>query len=546
MNRNIEQKLMLLLIMLASVQLCWSQQNPILRDTDTGFLYAADPAAEVYNGKVYVYCSHDQPDATDYSSMQDYMVLESEDMINWTNHGVVLKPREYSWADGQMNAPDVAYKDGWYYFYFPYDKTHIGVAKSLNPEGPWEEAVTDKITSIFDPTVFVDDDGQAYIYGSDNKVNIGESGRHIFGAKLKDNMIELDGDWIRLTEETVSEAVHVFKRDSIYYFNARVNSPTLYWMADSPLPQYATYKGELAPDAPNAPNHASAIEFNDQWYFFYQRADVNNGSYNRRSACFEKMYFNEDGTIQPIVYTLDPDYVEKELEIIDGVYYPGETLYFKDVDNLFPSDGSGVILETAGNLGFCADGNYAEFDSVNFPDPAKYLLTINASNKAAVGTLTGELEVYANDSLIGSVEMSGTGKWGTFLDFSDTLTVLKSLEQANLKFLFNVASGQTYIGNLMTAHYELIEGSEYTGLKQHSDMASINVFPTIVESVLSIENKWQTSITYTIYNPQGKNVQQGKLSGNNPEIDVQTLKSGLYVLTLGDNNTSTSFKIIKK
>lgn len=280
-------------------------QNPILKKKDSGFIYAADPAAEVFNNKVYVYCSRDVEGAVSYKTMQDYAILESSDMKTWVNHGVVLKPREYDWAQGQMNAPDVAYKNGWYYFYFPFDKTHIGVSKSRTPVGPWEEAVTEKITTIFDPTVFVDDDGQAYIYGSDNKVNIGEEGRHIFGAKLKDNMIELDSDLVRLSEEAVSEAVHIFKRNGIYYFSARVGTVTKYWMSNTPLPKYATFKGILAKSAPDAPNHTSVIEFNNNWYFFYHRGDVNEGSYHRRSACFEKMSFREDGTIVPIEYTLE-------------------------------------------------------------------------------------------------------------------------------------------------------------------------------------------------------------------------------------------------
>jgi len=283
-----------------------AQNNPILKKGEPGFMYLADPSAEVYNGKVYVYCSHDQDSALNYSSMQDYAVLESSDLKTWINHGVVLKPREYSWADGQMNAPDVAYKNGWYYFYFPYDKTHIGVAKSRKPEGPWEEAVTDKITSIFDPTVFIDDDGQAYIYGSDNKIDLGDKGRHIMGAKLKDNMIELDGPWQRLSEETVAEAVHCFKRNGKYYFMARKGWQTAYWMADSPLPvqKYAEFKGYITKRQVDAPAHISAIEFRNQWYFFYQRGDVNEGTFWRRSACFDKMFFNVDGTIVPIEYTL--------------------------------------------------------------------------------------------------------------------------------------------------------------------------------------------------------------------------------------------------
>jgi len=288
---------------------CLNAQNPILNKKDTGFIYASDPAAEVFNDKVYVYCSRDVEGAVSYKTMQDYVVLESSDLKTWINHGVVLEPREYDWAHGQMNAPDVAYKDGWYYFYFPYDRTHIGVAKSRTPVGPWEEAVTDKITTIFDPCVIVDDDGQAYIYGSDG-VNIGEPGRNIMGAKLKDNMIELDGPWVQLTKDTVNkhavdEAVHVFKRNGIYYFHARKGPVTKYWMANTPLPQYATFKGELAPDSPDSPNHASVVEFKGEWYFFYHRGDVNEGSYHRRSASFEKMSFREDGTIAPIEYTLE-------------------------------------------------------------------------------------------------------------------------------------------------------------------------------------------------------------------------------------------------
>lgn len=291
-------------ILLALLPLFALAQNPILKKSDPNFLYAADPAAEVYEGRVYVYCSRDVDGATSFSTMQDYMVLSSDDMVHWTNHGVVLSPRAYDWAYGQMNAPDVAYKEGWYYFYFPYDKTHIGVAKSKSPTGPWQEAVTDKITTIFDPCVFVDDDGQAYIYGNDHKFDINSDGNHIMGAKLKDNMIELDGQWQRLSEEEVNEAVHVFKRKEKYYFQARVGKVTKYWMAGEPLPHYATLVGVLAPDAPQAPNHTSALEFKGQWYFFYHRGDVNEGSFHQRSACYEKMFFNEDGTIQPIHYRL--------------------------------------------------------------------------------------------------------------------------------------------------------------------------------------------------------------------------------------------------
>ncbi len=286
-----------------------SAGNPILKKGNKDFMYIADPAAEVFDGRVYVYCSHDQDTAVNYSTMQDYVLLSSKDLKKWKNHGVMISPREYSWAGGQMNAPDAAYKDGWYYFYFPFDKTHIGVVKSRKPGGPWQETVKGKITTIFDPTVFVDDDGQAYIFGNDHKVNIGEKGSHLMGAKLKPNMVELDGEWQRLSEEPVNEAVHIFKRDGKYYFTARKGWRTAYWMADSPMPTkdkgYAEFKGFITPQQRDAPAHNSFIEFKGDWYIFYQRADVNEGTFHRRSACFDKINFNEDGTIQPVIYTLE-------------------------------------------------------------------------------------------------------------------------------------------------------------------------------------------------------------------------------------------------
>lgn len=298
--------------------------NPMLNKEMPGFLYLADPSVEVFNGKIYAYCSRDVEEATSYATMQDYAVLESSDLKTWINHGVVLKPRTdegFEYAHSQMNAPDAAYKDGWYYLYFPYDKQFVGVAKSRAPVGPWETAVTNRIANLFDPTVFVDDDGQAYMYGNDRRTPFKESRKQpklktkdqtqaprnsfIYGAKLKPNMIELDGPWIRLSEERVDEAVHVFKRNGKYYFHARVRGATRYWMADEPLPQFAESKGELAPNAPESPNHASAVEFKGEWYFFYHRGDVNgSGSRYRRSACFDKMTFRPDGTIEPIKYTL--------------------------------------------------------------------------------------------------------------------------------------------------------------------------------------------------------------------------------------------------
>jgi len=116
--------------------------NPIIKH-----IRSADPSAEVWNdGKVWIYASHDQDDAIDYSSMEDYHAFSSYDMVNWTDHGVILHSRDVSWGSpngGFMFAPDAAYKDGTYYLYFPTMdnnwKWMVGVATSDKPEGPFTD-----------------------------------------------------------------------------------------------------------------------------------------------------------------------------------------------------------------------------------------------------------------------------------------------------------------------------------------------------------------------------------------------------------------------
>lgn len=291
--------------------------NPILKIDDPNFFYFANPAAEVYNDRVYVYGSHDPDNAVNYETVMDYGLLSSSDLKTWTNHGITLHPSEFSWVKSNMNAPDGAYKDGWYYLYYPANIYEIGVVKSRSPEGPWEEAAPGKITDIFDPTVFVDDDGQAYIYGNHLPQHMGPNAElewYVAGAKLKDNMVELDGDWQRLSDETINEAVHIFKRDGKYYFTARKGRHTAYFMADEPLPveTKAKYMGSIT-NQYNTPVHNSVIEFKGHWYIFYQRGDVNYGRGCRRSACFDELHFNEDGTIIPVEFSLNKRYLNLNL-----------------------------------------------------------------------------------------------------------------------------------------------------------------------------------------------------------------------------------------
>ena len=172
-------------------------QNPVIRNQ-----FTADPTARVFNNKVYLYPSHDinEPDPApegmrkDWFCMADYHVFSSENLTDWTDHGIIITQNEVPWVQPDsysMWAPDCVYKDGKYYFYFPSTPKGgrgfaIGVATADNPEGPFTcEPEPIKGVSGIDPCVLVDDDGQAYIYWS---------GMGIRGAKLKSNMKEIDGE----------------------------------------------------------------------------------------------------------------------------------------------------------------------------------------------------------------------------------------------------------------------------------------------------------------------------------------------------------------
>src|SRR5690606_32456391 len=171
-------------------------QNPLVMDQ-----FTADPTARVFNDKMYVYPSHDIiPDEgegrTEWFNMADYHVFSSDNLTDWEDHGVILSQKEVPWGDStaySMWAPDIVERDGMYYFYFPNRRKDavdgeggfsIGVAIADSPQGPFTAQLTpiEGVEGI-DPNVLIDKDGQAYLFWSQSK---------IYGAKLKDNMLELD------------------------------------------------------------------------------------------------------------------------------------------------------------------------------------------------------------------------------------------------------------------------------------------------------------------------------------------------------------------
>jgi len=288
--------------------------NPIITHIRT-----ADPSAHVWaDGKLWLYCSHDMDDATSYYSMDGYHVFSTGDLVHWTDWGEVLHSRQVKWGGaGTMWAPDCAYKNGKYFFYFPHkDKTNTwrtGVAISDKPQGPFvSEDDYIEGTSGIDPCCFIDDDGSAYLYFGKAQV-----------AKLKDNMKELaeaprDLD-IGTEKPSGLEGSYMHKRNGLYYFSWSSPSKGCYSIGKSPYGPFE-FKGAVKAMPPGAQDHHSILDFKGKTYYFYHVGDYLNGGRFRRNICIDELHYNDDGTIQKIVPTKGGEAANDKNNLIPRVF----------------------------------------------------------------------------------------------------------------------------------------------------------------------------------------------------------------------------------
>lgn len=292
-------------------------QNPFVTH-----MYTADPSARVFNDTLYVYPSHDEDTATDFS-MRDWHVFSTTDMKNWTDHGVIFSLNDISWADKQAWAPDCIERNGKYYFYYPVEQAKIGVAVSNKPYGTFEDPLDSALIHMntpgvvcerdfIDPGVFIDDDGQAYLYMGQLVVN---------AIKLNEDMISYDGE-VHLLEGTDDffEAIWMHKHNNKYYLSYVGKSGEIkYAMGDHPLGTFE-YKGVILERMNSGTNHHSIVEFKGQWYIFYHNSDLYFENHPevarkfgwedktslhmyRRSICVDSLFYNEDGSIRKVIPT---------------------------------------------------------------------------------------------------------------------------------------------------------------------------------------------------------------------------------------------------
>ncbi len=270
--------------------------------------YTADPAPLVYNDTVFLYTSHDEDDAMGFK-MLDWLLYYSTDMVNWTEYGAVASLKDFDWVpyDNGAWAVQCIERNGKFYLYCPMPGgVGIGVLVADTPYGPFKDplgkALIKNSNHDIDPTIMIDDDGQAYMYWGNPKV---------YWVKLNEDMISYSGEIMQdaTTPANYQEGPWVWKHDGMYYMAyASTCCPEGIGYAMSTKPTGAwEYKGMIVDASEKTRgNHPGIIEFKGKWYCFGHSYDllkqITDKFYERRSVDMDEMVFNADGTIQNRAY----------------------------------------------------------------------------------------------------------------------------------------------------------------------------------------------------------------------------------------------------
>ncbi|SDS58085.1 family 43 glycosylhydrolase [Actinoplanes derwentensis] len=290
--------------------------NPIITS-----IYTADPAPLVVGNTMYIYAGRDEaPTGTSNFLMREWHVLSSTDANTWVDNGAKANIATFGWAGADAWAGEVEPRNGKYYWYTSINGNgagwmNIGVAVGDTPLGPFTDAkggplISDSTANSsglnIDPTVFVDDDGQAYMYWGGYWAPR--------AVKLAANMIDTVGSVV--TPQGLTnywEAPWMFKRNGLYYMMYAANDTSgcvtnsnyacqRYATATNPLGPW-THRGIVLGQVSSTTNHAGIVDFNGQSYLVYHTADAPAGGNFRRSVAVDKLYFNADGTIQQVIPT---------------------------------------------------------------------------------------------------------------------------------------------------------------------------------------------------------------------------------------------------
>ena len=412
--------------------------NPIVQTN-----YTADPAPMLDEGRLYVYTSHaDDVTVNNFFTMNDWRLYSTADMVNWTDHGSPASYRIFSWGTGDAWAPHGVARSGKFYLYVPLNNStgsKIGVAVANSAAGPFMDPLGKALISTgggnIDPTVFIDDDGQAYLYWGNPD---------LWYVKLNADMTSYSGSPTKVTLTTAGfgtrsnsdratayeEGPWFYKRNSLYYIVYPADGTPekiSYTTSSGPLGPWM-YRGDIMAKESGAgssfTNHPGVIDYKGHSFFFYHNGALPGGGGFKRSVCVEEFTYGADGSIPTIrMSTAGPNAVEN-LNPFQQV--EAETIAFS----------AGLKTEVCSEGGIdvtqISNGDYIKVRNVNFGTGA----TSFDARVLSAGS-GGSIELHLDSQtgvLLGTCSVSSTGGAQTWMTTSCAVSGATGVHDLFLRF----------------------------------------------------------------------------------------------------------------
>lgn len=397
--------------------------------------YTADPAPMVYNDTVFLYTTHDE-DTADGFEMYDWLLYTSTDMVNWTDHGRVASTADFAWRsrDNGAWALQVVARNGKFYMYCPLHGHGIGVLESDSPYGPFRDAigkplVWDKSNWYdIDPTVWIDDDGQAYMYWGNP---------YTYYARLNDDMISLKDSVVRLDYhiDNYQEGPWFYKRQGHYYLAyASTCCPEGigYAMSDSPTGPWKSRGHIMQPTNRSRGNHPGIIDYKGRSYVFGLNYDILHlqtmDHHERRSVSAAEITYRADGTIAEVPYWLDQrplqqlgwldPYRRVEAETINWGY---------GLKTLRKADGRSMVVTDID------DGEYIRVRGLDFGSRGAHRFMASLASAQAGATIEVRLDSITARP-IGELHVGATGGADNYKALSCKVKRVRGIHDLYLRF----------------------------------------------------------------------------------------------------------------
>jgi len=436
MRKTIAIRVVILILLAAiAIPLAVLADNPIIQT-----VYTADPAPMVYNDTFYLYTGHDEDNSTNFT-MKNWRCFSSTDMVNWTDHGSPLSLSTFTWAKSDAWAGQCIERNGKFYWYVPVTETStgsmaIGIAVSDHPTGPFIDALGHPLISRseIDPTVFIDDDGQAYLYYGNPD---------LYYVKLNEDMITYAGSIVKVPLTTAGfgtrfnnatratlfeEAPWLYKRNNLYYLlyaAGGVPENIAYSTSTSPTGPWVFQDTIMPVQGTSFTNHEGVIDYKGHSYFFYHNGALPGGGGFTRSVCAEEFSYNTDGTIPTLNMTTNGLNPIKNLNPF--IKTEAETICWEEGVKTAEDATKGVYVTDIDK------GDYIKVKSVDFGSIGAGLFTANVSCSSNGGTVELHLDSKTGP-VIGILPVCFTGSDSVWKDESTFVTATAGVHDLYLVF----------------------------------------------------------------------------------------------------------------